>query len=111
MDSFSQKRTASTGRPAVRSIFADDPQFQCVLASFVENLSDRQRDLEESFARGELQRLATLAHQLKGAAGGYGFADLSERAAALEMACQDCEIQAIGDRLESVVDLLSRISS
>ncbi len=45
--------------------------------------------LEESLAQGDLPQIQVLAHQLKGAGGGYGFPQITEAADALENAVRE----------------------
>ena len=61
-----------------------DPELQELLVTFVSGLRDRAEALEQTFERRELDRLAGLAHQLKGTARAYGFPQLTDEAAALE---------------------------
>ena len=49
-------------------------------------MPDRVRAFHEYLARGEWELLRRAAHQLKGAAGSYGFAPISPAAGALESA-------------------------
>jgi HPt (histidine-containing phosphotransfer) domain-containing protein len=73
--------------PPIRSLFADDPEMAELVQRFVAALPSRIAKLREAaadpVARGFFQRLA---HQLAGAAGGYGFPQLSDAARRLELA-------------------------
>ncbi len=60
---------------------------------------------------GDRVCLARLAHQLKGAAGGYGFPRISEAAAVLEAACGVGNSDATASALEQLVRLMSRTQS
>jgi PAS domain S-box-containing protein len=53
---------------------------------FLAGLPQRTNALQEALAAQEMNQLKVLAHQLKGAAGGYGFAAVSQAAAKLESA-------------------------
>lgn len=96
---------------AVYSIYQDDPDFQELLAEFTAAAAGRSQSLQESFAAGEVASIRVQAHQLKGAGGGYGFAELSELAGRLEDACKDPvpSLDRIGPMLNLVVDYLSRV--
>ena len=72
----------------IRSIYEDDPDMLEIVREFAAELPDRIADLESKHEAGRLQELQTLAHQLKGAGGGYGFALVTETAAALEEALE-----------------------
>jgi signal transduction histidine kinase/CheY-like chemotaxis protein/HPt (histidine-containing phosphotransfer) domain-containing protein len=80
---------AEGGTPMLTTGFAgppldDDPELRELVQMFVDGLPERARLLERSFWAGDLDRVAQLAHQLKGTAGGYGFPSLGEAAARLE---------------------------
>lgn len=68
----------------ILSEFADDPDMTELVASFVEGLPLQVAKLEAAHASGDHPMLRRLAHQLKGAAGGYGFPTLTTAAAELE---------------------------
>lgn len=68
----------------LRSEFADDADMSELLAMFVSELGDRIARLEDGLAHNRLADLRTLAHQLKGAAGGYGYPEVSRVAGVLE---------------------------
>jgi HPt (histidine-containing phosphotransfer) domain-containing protein len=76
------------GDPApLHSALAGDPDLADVLPQFVRSLGARASSLRA--AAGDLVTLRRLAHQLKGAAGGYGFPLISEAAERLERAVDD----------------------
>ncbi|MCW5890480.1 MAG: response regulator [bacterium] len=80
---------AEGGSPMLMSDFAgppldDDPELRALVHIFIDGLPERARLLERSVDAGDLDRVAQLAHQLKGTAGGYGFPSLGEAAARLE---------------------------
>ncbi len=68
----------------IRSSYEDDSDMMEIVREFAEDAANRAETLEELLASGELSELQTLAHQLKGAGGGYGFDPITERAAELE---------------------------
>ena len=70
----------------IRSLYEDDPDMLEIVREFARELPERARVLEECLAKGSLSELQRLAHQLKGAGGGYGFAQITEVAARLEQA-------------------------
>ncbi|QYK48799.1 MAG: Hpt domain-containing protein [Phycisphaeraceae bacterium] len=68
----------------LRSDLADDPDMVELLDFFVAELGERIASLQSHLDAQRLGDLRTLAHQLKGAAGGYGYPDLSRIAGTLE---------------------------
>jgi HPt (histidine-containing phosphotransfer) domain-containing protein len=80
----------------IRSIYENDPDMIDIVREFAEELPDRVRSIETMWESRNRDGLQTLAHQLKGAGGGYGFPEITHRAADLEAALKtdidDCEI-------------------
>lgn len=68
----------------LRSLFADDPEMAEILDIFVQEMPRRIAEFRACWESKELDRLARLAHQLKGAGGGYGYPALGEAAGRLE---------------------------
>ncbi len=68
------------------SLFENDPDMGEIVALFVDEMPDRIDDLRKALEALDIEAVLTLAHQLKGAAGGYGFEQLGEIAAATERA-------------------------
>ncbi|MHC4935574.1 MAG: Hpt domain-containing protein [Planctomycetota bacterium] len=68
---------APQGDP-LHSDLAGDPTFEDLLESFVGQLPARAAALRAAFDGGEMDRAMVLAHQLKGAAGSYGFQPITD---------------------------------
>ncbi len=66
------------------SELTDDPDLIELIQAFVGNLPDRLAAIEKTLTEQTLDDLARLAHQLKGAAGGYGFPQITDAAGRLE---------------------------
>jgi len=88
------------------SDFADDPDMAELILEFVGNLPTRLEAIRQSLDASDLGALSTLAHQLKGAAGGYGFPTLSECARQLELAAKTAE--DLASLSEQVQDLAAQ---
>ena len=71
---------------SIRSAYENDPDMLEIVREFATELPARVAKLEAHLAAGEMRELQTLAHQLKGAGGGYGFPQITELAASLESA-------------------------
>ena len=105
-----QDSTPASSRMVVVSDFADDPEYRELLELFIESISNIQRELQAAFTNADIDRLLTLAHQLKGSGGGHGFPEMTALAAELQEACQFPDGQCIEQRLHALLDYLSRIS-
>ncbi len=73
----------------IRSQYEDDADMLDLVREFASDLPSRARRLEELLAQGDFEELERMAHQLKGAGGGYGFPQITETAAVLELALRD----------------------
>ena len=73
----------------IRSIYEDDLDMLEIVREFAAELPDRIAELESKLETGRLRELQTMAHQLKGAGGGYGFGPVTDAAALLEEALKD----------------------
>lgn len=72
-------------QPAIYSKLAGDPVLVELIAQFVTELPVRANRLRRQLADEDWSGLARMAHQLKGAAGSYGFDAITPVAARLEL--------------------------
>ena len=79
----------------IRSTYEDDPDMLDIVREFAHELPDRIERIESLLAARSFAELQTLAHQLKGAGGGYGFPIITENAAALERALKAGEAEPL----------------
>jgi HPt (histidine-containing phosphotransfer) domain-containing protein len=70
----------------IRSSYEADPDMLEIVCEFARELPARVTKLEALLNGRAFAELQTLAHQLKGAGGGYGFAQITEVAGRLEHA-------------------------
>ncbi len=99
----------------IRSRFAGDPEMREIVAFFVAEVPRRLEELRAAWASGDRARVRTIAHQIKGAAGGYGFPEIGESAAMLESAVARAEPSGGAPAsafaaFESFVLMLSRVT-
>jgi len=66
------------------STLATDPELAEIVAMFVAEMPDRIASFSSLFEASKLEDLRRAAHQLKGAAGSYGFEPITHSAARLE---------------------------
>lgn len=71
-------------RAPIYSILASDEDLRELVAMFVDEMPERTGRFRRCFEDRDWPELQRVAHQLKGSAGGYGFASLSVAAAELE---------------------------
>jgi len=94
------------------SSLAFDPDLAPLVELFVEDLPDRAEMLLDRLQASDREGLRRAAHQLTGAAGSYGFQDITHRAAVVEqklggMAAEE-EVAAA---VNALIDLLRRARS
>jgi histidine phosphotransfer protein HptB len=92
------------------STFGTDPDLCEIVELFVEEMPSRIQTLVEQCNSGDWEGLRRTAHQLKGAAGSYGFEDISPAAARLERFLGGREPEkVIRNTLQQLVDICSRV--
>lgn len=94
----------------ILSEFASDSEMLELIQSFVDEMPDRISELEAAWRSEDAETLERVAHQLKGASAGYGFAIVGEAAAELEatMKAIDNDLEAASNEFKQLVDLCSR---
>lgn len=71
---------------SIYSAYGTDSGLADLVQWFVSKLPSRVLALDGAYRSGNLNELGRLAHQMKGAAGSYGFAQITDAAAELERA-------------------------
>ncbi|MDP6546897.1 MAG: response regulator [Phycisphaerae bacterium] len=79
---------------AIQSKYADDPDMKVIIGEFVGRLGGFVAEMTEALENNCHDELRRLAHQLKGAGGGYGYQSLTEAARVLEDAAKAEDIEA-----------------
>ena len=83
---MSASEPASTQMKIVSDLLRDDPEMYDLVEEFVGGLTDRVNEFRRAYERLDWNNLTTLAHQLKGAGGSYGYSELSKLCAQMETA-------------------------
>ncbi len=88
------------------SEFADDSDMMEIIEPFVAGLDERVATMQQAVARSDYETLSCVAHQLKGAAGGYGYPSISDAAKVVELGAKSQEpVSSLKDPLALVVSL------
>jgi len=95
--------------PIVQSELADDPELADILGEFVAGLPERVQAMRNALAHNALEELRRSAHQLKGAAGGYGYPSLTQAARGLEAAAKAGDAETARLTLARLADLCGAI--
>jgi HPt (histidine-containing phosphotransfer) domain-containing protein len=72
----------------VSGLLLDDPDMLDLVEEFVRGLSECLDEFRRAFEQLDWDRLTRLAHQLKGAAASYGYAEISRLASKMEAGFQ-----------------------
>ena len=100
---------ATTGTEPLYSSLGGDPDLREIVDLFVEEMPGRVATLLAKFQSQDWEGLGCTAHQLKGAAGSYGFQALSPAAGTLEDAIHGNEPEErIRQSLDALIDLCQR---
>jgi HPt (histidine-containing phosphotransfer) domain-containing protein len=105
------------GTPLV-SDFAQDPDMRELVEMFVDEMPDKIRSLQNLWDSRDLENLKRLAHQLKGASGGYGFTVVGGVAGKLEETIKtssatgtlDSQLATVQSQVNELINLCRRVS-
>lgn len=105
--------------PPVLSEFASDPDMTELIAMFVDEMPEKVRSLDALWQSRDLDSLKRVAHQLKGAGGGYGFSMVSTAAGKLEDILKttlaspdpDARLTMIQSEVHSLISLCQRVKN
>ena len=96
----------------IQSDFNGDPEMRELIDLFVSQMPAKADKLSDLFHGQQIDDLKRLAHQLKGAAGGYGFGIISEAAAQLEQSIKaEEELDQVRTQVDQLIDLCQRTRS
>jgi histidine phosphotransfer protein HptB len=93
----------------VRSLFCDDEDFLELIEMFVDGIEEKKTFFRTASTSDQLEELKVLAHQLKGSSAGYGFEELSQIAAELEIACKVGDQFGVEEHKEIILNHMDRI--
>jgi histidine phosphotransfer protein HptB len=103
---------ANASVECIYSQLADDPELREIVDMFVKEMPGRVASLIDHFHKKDWDSLRRTAHQLKGAAGSYGFEAISPCAGTLEGTVRDGQSEArIHEALTELTDLCGRVRS
>jgi len=86
-----------------------DPDFRVMVTEFINDLTPRLHEMEAALERGDWERLETLSHRLKGAAGGFGLPEITTISAELERLAKAGAEEDAGSWLLRLRDLVAEI--
>jgi HPt (histidine-containing phosphotransfer) domain-containing protein len=91
------------------STLARHPELVRLVEAFVDDLPRRLASIERAMADANVHALKRLIHQLRGSAGGFGFAAITELAASIERAADaGADVTNLRDGVEALASLCRR---
>jgi HPt (histidine-containing phosphotransfer) domain-containing protein len=91
------------------STLAGDEDMLDLVEIFVSELPGRVGAIHQALAHQDFETLQRLAHQLKGAAGGYGFPAITDAAKELELSTNiNADIERLDEQFRELADLCTR---
>jgi HPt (histidine-containing phosphotransfer) domain-containing protein len=98
-----------TDQKPLYSSLASDPDMVELVELFVEEMPERIDALLDMVREADMDGLQRMAHQLKGAAGSYGFEDITVAAAKLERTLrEEADRPHVDEALAALVTLCRR---
>lgn len=91
------------------SEFAGDPDMAILIAEFVTSLPGRAHAILDRINQGAIEQARTMAHQLKGAGGGYGFPQVTDAARAVDLAIREQRIDDAQMAARALITLCARV--
>jgi HPt (histidine-containing phosphotransfer) domain-containing protein len=95
-------------RAPLYSTLEKGPRFARALAMFVADLPAMAEEIARLAGASEFDRVTKLAHRMKSSAGGYGFPDIMQIAAALERDASAGDVALVATEVESLRVLCAR---
>jgi diguanylate cyclase (GGDEF)-like protein len=92
------------------SALAESDKFRGVLEKFVARLPQRIDEIQKLLDAQDMEQLVRAVHQVKGAAGGYGFPDITLAASRAEESIKRAEdLAAISGQVDQLLALIRRV--
>lgn len=95
--------------PIASDLVRDDPDFADLVTAFVDGLTDRLKTIEQAARSCDFDGIKMAAHQLKGAAGGYGYPVLTDAARQLESLALSQSLDACCASIDELRHLIARV--
>ncbi|HRX84268.1 MAG TPA: Hpt domain-containing protein [Phycisphaerae bacterium] len=95
--------------PIPSELVQEDESFAELVQEFIEGLKVRVGEISRAIETQDYVALRSLAHQLKGSAGGFGYPTITDQAAQLERHALGEEIEAIQADLRTLENMVARV--
>lgn len=97
---------------ALVSAYADDPIMKPIIEQFVAGLPESINKMRQAVAQEDFDLIRRLGHQMKGAGGGYGFAEISAAGQRVEVAVDKERLftPEVQESIDGFIETLRRAS-
>lgn len=102
-----------SGAGRIHSRLAGDPDMAELVMYFVSELGERVQAISRALEAEDRTTVRRIAHQLKGAAGGYGFEIIGQAASQLEDAtlADEADLSHVRELTEHLIGLCRRVTT
>ena len=108
-DSTCEEHPAEEAPPEpLVSEYAQDPDIADLIPEFLAHLPVQLGEMREAMRHIDFDRLARVAHQLKGSGGGYGYPIITDVAKSVEAAAKAEDVEAATTAMAALADLCRR---
>lgn len=90
------------------SFLSDDPDYHKAIETFVENLPERIKEMQQDLDDENLQDLNFKVHALKGLGGFAGFPIYTQMAKSIEQAIKDSQVDQVKTKIDEMVNICRR---
>jgi HPt (histidine-containing phosphotransfer) domain-containing protein len=109
MDRHQEPQPRREAKAPIRSSFSDDPEMRELVDYFLGDLTRRVESLRSALDADDALVLRRLAHQLAGAAAGYGFAEIGDAAHEVDDGlAHEMLVSDVRERAEDLIALCRR---
>jgi CheY-like chemotaxis protein/HPt (histidine-containing phosphotransfer) domain-containing protein len=102
---------ATKDAPILSTLPTEDPDFADIVEEFVKRLQQQLGEMQSAYEQKELDRVAQLAHWLKGSGGSAGFNAFTSPAKQLEDAAKASDLESIAAQIEELKAIAARVAS
>ena len=96
--------------PQLKSTLSNHPKLAKVVAEYVSGLPATVANLQAMLQAEDIASLKRLAHQIRGAGGGYGFDEITQAAGKLEHAASiSASVATLQEEASALVEILKRV--
>jgi PAS domain S-box-containing protein len=98
---------SSATQPLLSTLDSSDQMYKKLVPKFVGTLQEKLDDLRRAFEEANWTGISSVAHQLKGAGGGYGFPVITEFAGNIEGLALGAPVDS--EKVKSAIDELAKV--